>query len=97
MKTLRVRPVGEVMVQDYAAMRSGLRRYVGRRLDPTQGETWIDPVTQLQHRQAVFVPLEEPEEVPNLPEFRKAVLAGDLEPADAETARACGVPLKTQE
>ena len=94
MQKLRVRAVGDVMVQDYFAMRQGVRRFVGRRLDTKQGDTWVDPETQLQHRQAVFVPMGEPEEVPDCPEYRKALKYGDLEPADAETAKAVGLEFK---
>jgi len=91
MQKLRVRAVGSVMVQDYAAMRSGIRRFIGRKVDPERGETWVDPETQLKHRQAVFVPMEEPEEVPVCAEYLKALKAGDLEAADEATAKLAGV------
>ncbi len=90
--TLRVRPVGTALVQDYIAMKSGICRFVGRKLDKTIGESIVEPLSGETFRQSAFVPVSEPETIPNIAEYRKAVKYGDLEPADKETALICGVP-----
>lgn len=94
MQKLKVRAVGDVLVQDYVAMRNGVRRFIGRRLSNEHGKTWVDPDTQQLMRQAVFVPLEGADEVDDCAEVRKAVRLGDLEAADEATAKACGVEVR---
>jgi hypothetical protein len=89
-KTLNVRAVGTAMVPHFESLRAGRRRFVGRQLDPSQGEEFVDDKGRRQ-RQAVFVETDEPETVPNRAEYREALLHGDLEPADEETARAAGM------
>lgn len=96
MQKLKVRAVADVLVQDISAMRSGVRRFIGRKLDPSQGAEWVDEETRQKMRQAVFVPMSEPDEVDDLPEHRKAVKLGDLEPADEATAKICGVAMPAQ-
>lgn len=92
MATLRVRAAGAVLVQDYQAMAQGLRRYVGRKLDPSQGEEFADEEDpNVKRRQAVFVPVDEPEAVADCAEYRAALRCGDLEPADEATAKAVGL------
>lgn len=80
MLKLKVRPVANVLVSDFEALNSGVRRFVGRRFDPSVG----------------FVPLDEDAEVPFRAEYVQAVKAGELEPCDAETAKLCGVQLKSE-
>lgn len=89
---LRVRASGTALVQDLEAFDAGVRRYIGRQLDPTQGEVYKD-AEGVQRRQAVFVPLDKPQEVPARAEYVRAVRDGDLEAADQATAEYCGVKL----
>jgi hypothetical protein len=76
---LRVKARGTAMVCDLEAMEAGARRFVGRKHDPSLGLAGGWP----PHEDAV--------EVPNSHEYRKHVIEGDLEAADEETAKACGV------
>ena len=93
MQTLKVKPVGSILVSDIPALlEAHVRRYIGRRLDMTLGGSYIDSVTGQEVRQAGWVPTDEVSEIPNLVEYRKAIKAGDLEAADKETADLCGVP-----
>lgn len=78
--TLRVRAVPGVLVPRFDLERD--RRFVGR----VPGE-----VTEEGFQ---WVATEEPAEIPDMHEFRAAVKAGDLEAADEETARKCGVAWK---
>lgn len=95
MGTLRVLAAGEALVQDFAAMRSGIRRFIGRKIDPNQGEEFVDEEDPtIKRRQAVFVPTDAPELVQDCPEYRKALMAGDLLPADEATAKAVGLAWK---
>ena len=73
---------GTAMVCDHAALDAGIRRFVGRKL------------VDLGEDQYGFAPLppESPSEVAISGEIKLACQAGDLWPADEETARACGVP-----
>lgn len=79
MATIRVRAVGGALVTDCDAMENGVRRFIGRKIDPEKGG---------------FVPLDEPAEVSARAEHVQAVRDGDLDPADAETAARCGVAWK---
>ena len=76
MKTLRVKPVGTAMVQDFEALDGGVKRFIGRRLDVAAGG---------------FVPVDVVQEIPFRAEYMQAVRDGDLECADAESAALCGV------
>lgn len=92
MQTARFFARGTAMVQDIDAMYAGRRQYVGRRLDPTKGEKFVDPEDgKTMRQQAVFAPTKEPSEVRLHPEYIKAVADGDLWPADEKTAQLCGV------
>mgnify|MGYP006921341540 CR=1 FL=1 len=79
MKILRVRAIGDALVQDYQAMRDHVRRYIGRRYDPSVGVN------------GGWVSTDEVVEVPNIAEYRLEVREGNLEPADPRTAMDCGV------
>lgn len=79
-KTLKFRAVGMALVQDYEAMEGGVRRYVGRK------------ATVIDDRLAW--PAEGVAEVPYRNDYVAACVAGDLEAADAETAKACGLSLE---
>ena len=87
--TLRVRARGTALVQDYAAMEAGIRRYIGRKADPK----YIDPE---KSQGLAFVPTDEVFEVAGhhlqwRHEYARHVAHGDLWPADEATAKECGV------
>jgi hypothetical protein len=79
-KTLRLRASGDALLSHYESMANGVRRFVGREYKEIEPGVWG------------FAPKREPEEVPNRAEYREAVQAGDAEPADEATAKACRVP-----
>ncbi len=86
-KTLRVRAIGDTLVQDYQAMQGGVRRYIGRKYDKTLGGG--------DFNQGGWASTDHIVEIPNLAEYRMEVKLGHLEVADDETAELCGVqPLK---
>jgi len=71
------------MVPHYKAMYEGVRRYIGLRFDGTS-----------------FVPTGEEVELADTEffvEYMLAMKAGDLVPADAETARMAGLPYPAAE
>lgn len=76
------------MVPNLEAMDAGVRRFIGRRLDPSQGEKFVD-AEKVERQQAVFVPADE--SVPERAEYIDAVRSGDLEALDEATAKKCGV------
>jgi len=83
-KTLRVRASGTALVQDYDALErpTPVTRFIGRKYaekPEAPGEFG-------------FVPSGD-EEVPYRPEYLKALLDGDLDPADEATAAICGKTL----
>ncbi len=81
-KTLRFHARGDSLVQDFAAMERSLpmRRYVGRKYKEVKLGQWG------------FAPKDEAETVStHFNEYVKACKAGDLWPADEETAAYCGV------
>jgi len=105
-KTLKVKAVEDRMQPNFAAFDAGVIRFVGRRFDPTAGESdskydkMKDLLTKDQKaaaasskhvKQGGFVVLEDGEEVPMIAEYIQAVKEGDLLPMDQETARLCGV------
>lgn len=77
MKKLKLLPVGNLLINDHAALKDGIDRKIGRRWDPQA--KW-------------YVPTGSPQEVEAQHEYVLAVKQGDLMPADAETAKYCGVP-----
>lgn len=86
-KSLNVKAVPDRLQPNFEAFEAGVRRFVGRKFDPTAGE-----VDSRGEAQGGFVILPEGESVSLRAEYIKAVKDGDLLPADAETAKLCGVP-----
>lgn len=84
-----MRAIGTALVPDIAALEGGRRQFIGRKLDPTQGEQFKDE-DGIQRRQAVFIPNGDVE-VPSRAEYIRTVKEGDLAPADEATAQYCGV------
>lgn len=82
MKSMRVRAVADTLVVNIGAMDAGIRRHVGRKFDPSQ-----EPGKQ-------FPSTGEAEEVPVDSFYVSLVQSGELEAADAETAKLCDVPFK---
>jgi len=78
-KTLKVKAAHTALVQNYEAMDAGVRRFIGRRLDPSLGEC------------GGWVPKEEGEVIPFRAEYVQAVKDGDLEVMDQESALLCGI------
>lgn len=70
---------GTALVSHLEALDAGVRRFVGRKHDPSVGPA------------GGFVPHAEAEEVADRAEYRQAVKEGDLWAADEETAAKCGV------
>lgn len=87
LKTMKVKAVEGRLQPNFEAFDAGVRRFVGRKFDPTAGE-----VDAKGEAQGGFVILADGESIPVKAEYVKAVKQGDLEPADAETAKLCGVP-----
>jgi hypothetical protein len=99
---------GGPLVPHYGAQAQGIRRYVGRRLDPSQGSLFESreivkgpngkpQLVTVTRRNAVFVPSAEPvmevdETDPHVSEYIRHMRDGDLLPADAATAKLAGVP-----
>lgn len=79
-KKLRFRARGEALVQNFERLEAGIKSFVGRKFVQVEGDQWG------------FKPTGESEEVTYCAEYVKACKDGDLWPADAETAAACGVP-----
>lgn len=77
-KRLRFRARGEALVQNYEKLDANIKAFIGRKF------------AQVEDRWA-FVPTDADEEVPARAEYMKACKDGDLWPADAATAAACGV------
>lgn len=76
---LKVLAKGSAMVSHLETLAAGGRRYVGRKHDPSLGVN------------GGWVPVDEPELVADVAEYRKHVAEGDLWPADEATAARCGV------
>lgn len=93
-RKLRVLARGTAMVFDYERHESGVRRFVGRKHDPSLGYAFKDDAGNLvktggwppSHSPA------SPDSVPYRAEYLQALKDGDLWPADKETADYCGVP-----
>jgi hypothetical protein len=78
-QTLRVRARGTSLVPNHEAEEAGTRRFIGRKYAEVSPGQWG------------FEPTNAVEDVPNRPEYVKAVKDGDLWAADQATADACGV------
>lgn len=83
MKTLTVKASGMALVTDYEALKSGVRRFIGRQFDPSHGPAGGWPMKT------------EPSEIPYRHEYKQALVEGDLLPANKETAAHCGLPYNT--
>jgi hypothetical protein len=89
-KTLRFRARGESLVPHYESLlNQGIKRFVGRRFDPTIGEPFKDDETGEERKSGGFVSTGETEEVPYRFEYVRECQAGCLWPADEATAKAC--------
>jgi hypothetical protein len=82
-RILKVKSVEGCMVQDYAAMRSGLKRFVGWKHVAKE----IDGVVR-----SVFEKTDEVCTVPYRKEYFDAIREGSLEAADQATAQMVGLP-----
>ncbi len=80
MMKLRVKAAHTAMVPNFEALDDGVMRFIGRRHDPTAGAN------------GGWVPTDDVVEVPHRREYLDELKAGALLPADADTARAAGVP-----
>lgn len=97
---IKVRLVGGAMVPDYEAMEQGVMRYHGWSYDPSIGE----PVTVFEGgkprrvRPGGFVRAEDPVDLdlPFRAEYAQEVRAGTLQVMDEDSARLCGVSLKSE-
>lgn len=76
---LRFRARGTALVQDFERLEAGIKAFVGRKWLEVEPGVWG------------FAPKSEDDEVPYRAEYVRACAEGDLWPADAETAKACGV------
>lgn len=76
---LRFRARGEALVQNLERLEAGIKSFIGRKYVEVKPDLWG------------FKPTDEAEEVPARAEYVKACKDGDLYPADAATAAACGV------
>ena len=91
---LRLRARGSALVPHYGAQEQGVKRFVGRRHDPSIGTPYID-----EHGRSCmsggWVSLEDAEEVvssrEHLADYMRHVKDGDCEAADEATAALCGV------
>lgn len=93
MKKLRVLARGTAMVFDYERHEAGVRRFVGRKHDPSLGAAFRDD-SGVERRQGGWPPSHDPhspDEVPYRAEYVQAVKCGDLWAADEESALLCGV------
>lgn len=78
-KMLNVRAVGDALVQDYQAMQSGMRRYIGRKYDSSVGDN------------GGWIMLDEELQIPDCAEYRHEIKQGNLQAADEYTAHICGL------
>lgn len=78
-KKLRFRARGEALVQNFERLEAGVKSFVGRKYLEVSPGQWG------------FAPTNAAEEVAFRAEYVKACKEGDLYPADAATASACGV------
>ena len=78
------------MFPNFDALKSNVRRFVGRRFDPTLGHDILDAKGQ-PRKSGAFVTLYEGEYIPVTGQNIQAVRNGDLEPGDEACARLCGL------
>jgi hypothetical protein len=79
-KKLSFRARGASLVQNHEKLEAGIKAFVGRKYTEVEPGVWG------------FVPTNADEEVSYCAEYVKACKDGDLYPANAATAAACGVP-----
>jgi hypothetical protein len=86
-KTLRVKAVAGALIPDYPALRVGLKRFIGWKFNPVlgDGEEFKGGWELVEDKIC---------EVPNMAEYRKEIKLGNLVPADAQTAKLCGLRFK---
>ncbi len=84
-KMLRVRSRGDALVQDYAAMDAGVRRFIGWRRDASLRD-------EAAAIDGGFVSTGADVELPFRAEYVTALKDGSLWPADKATAELAGVP-----
>jgi hypothetical protein len=93
MNKLRVLARGLAMVPDLERLEAGVRRFVGRKIDPTLGYASRDENGNVV-MSGGWPPSHQPgspDEVPVRAEYVAHVKDNDLWPADEATAAACGV------
>ncbi len=83
LKTLRVRAKGDTLVQNHERLAMGINEFVGRKYAEREGRPG----------EFGFLPTSDVVELPSRAEYLKALLDGDLLPADEATAKAAGVEL----
>jgi hypothetical protein len=92
-KTLRFRARGTALVQHFEALDAGCKRFVGRKYIQINPDAIVrDPEMAPYVGQWGFAHTGDAEEVPYRAEYVAACQAGDLWPADEETAAACSHP-----
>ena len=84
MKKLRFFAQGTALVQNFARLEANIKSFVGRKYEEVEPGVWG------------FSPTGEAETVDYRWEYVKAARDGELLPADAETAKLCGVPFVSQ-
>ena len=98
MKVLRLKAVGVAMHPHLAAHEGGGRRYVGRQFDGSLGHEIKATNGTVVGHSGGWPALEYGEDIAcgaeHFADYKAAVLAGDLEPADKATAELLGVPFK---
>lgn len=88
---LKVLPVSTAMVPHYEAQEAGIVRFVGRVFKPGVEPSFEKGAIKHPGVASQFVPVEGPVELPFRAEYVQHLKAGDLQPADAETAALCGL------
>jgi hypothetical protein len=97
--TIKVRAVEGAMVPDYEAMEDGVHRFLGRRHEPfvPDPKAKLTKNHTLLHGDAgTWAMTDEVITVPFRREYLEEVRAGCLVPADADSAKLCGVPFKSE-
>lgn len=88
--TLLFLPVDHCLVQNFEKLEAGRKCFVGRKY--VQVTPPSDPKDPEDFGRWGFEPTGEPDRVAYRAEYVRACRDGELEPADAATAAACGVP-----
>ena len=86
-KILRVKAVEGALVQDYNALKAGIKRFIGWKFNPALGDGEETKGGWELVKDKVC-------EVPNMAEYRQEIKLGNLLPADAQTANLCGLRFK---